>query len=276
MNVEKRRPFLKWAGGKYRLVPEIRKHLPEGKCLVEPFVGAGAVFLNTDYDRYILADINPDLINLFNTVKNDVEHYITEVENIFSHKNANSKSFYYDVRTEFNDSSDTFRRSVLFLYLNRFGFNGLCRYNKKHKYNVPFGHYTRHYFPEKELYFFAQKAQKAEFLCADFKHTFDYLQQRKDDYIIYCDPPYAPLIQDSNFTHYSGGGFDLEQQQKLAKSAIQLSRKNIPVLISNHDTPFTREIYSDAELFTFPVQRFIGQNPKSRVKVNELFALFNL
>ncbi|MDP8052768.1 Dam family site-specific DNA-(adenine-N6)-methyltransferase [Pasteurella atlantica] len=274
MNVKKQRPFLKWAGGKYRLVPEICKHLPQGKCLVEPFVGAGSVFLNTDYDHYILADVNPDLINLFNIVKNDVEHYISELAVTFLDKNANSKTFYYECRNEFNLSTDPFRRSVLFLYLNRFGFNGLCRYNNKHKYNVPFGDYKSHYFPEKELHFFSQKAQKAEFICADFKQTFEYLDQHPDDYVVYCDPPYAPLVQDSNFTSYSSGGFNLEQQKQLAEYAKQLASKNISVLISNHDTEFTREIYQNAKLFSFPVQRFIGQNPKSRVKVNELFALF--
>lgn len=276
MNAKKQRPFLKWAGGKYRLVPEIIKHLPEGDCLVEPFVGAGSVFLNTDYDRYLLADINPDLINLFNIVKNDLDHYLSEIAVTFFDKNANSSTFYYNKRKEFNSSQDPFRRAVLFLYLNRFGFNGLCRYNQKKQYNVPFGKYKTHYFPEKELYFFSKKAKKAQFLCLDFQDVFTHLIQdeKNKNYIVYCDPPYAPLIQESNFTHYSSGGFSLKQQQDLAKQAKQLANKNISVLISNHDTPFTRGIYQDAKLFSFPVQRFIGQNPKSRVKVNELFALF--
>ena len=272
---EKQRAFLKWAGGKYRLAQAISDHLPpsipQGACFVEPFVGAGSVFLNMDFDRYLLADINPDLINLFNVVKNDVDSYIQHAQALFLHEKANSKAFYLARRAEFNSSKDKFQRSVLFLYLNRFGFNGLCRYNQKRGYNVPFGRYKTHYFPEKELHFFAEKAQKAEFICADFKQVFDRLKQQPDQYVIYCDPPYAPLKQDTNFTQYAGGGFSLEQQKQLADLAREI---DYPVLISNHDTEFTRKIYQGAKFKTLQVNRSIGQKRESRGKVAELLALF--
>lgn len=267
----KHRAFLKWAGGKFRLTEEISRHLPQGACLVEPFVGAGSVFLNTNFERYLLADANVDLINLFNIIKYNVDKYIEQAKPLFTHPNANSREFYLARRTEFNCSSDAFERSVLFLYLNRFGFNGLCRYNKKKEFNVPFGRYQKHYFPEKELRFFAQKAQNATFLCADFQQTFDYIAQTPDDYVIYCDPPYAPLQQESNFTHYTSGGFYLAEQQALANRA---KTANYPVLISNHDTPFTREIYQGSHIYSLQVQRNIGQKIYSRIKVGELLALF--
>lgn len=271
-----RRAFLKWAGGKYRLIPEICKHLPpkkQGACFVEPFVGAGSVFLNTDYDRYLLADINPDLIGLFNIVKQDVEYYIQQAKTLFLHPQANTSEYYYQQRRQFNLSQDPFERSIRFLYLNRFGFNGLCRYNLKREYNVPFGDYKSHYFPELELRFFAKKAQRAEFICADFKEVFARLNHT-DSYVVYCDPPYAPLAQETNFTHYAGGGFSLEQQMLLAECAKQAQSKTIPVLISNHDTPFTREIYRGAKINKIKVQRSIGKSADSRIKVDELFALF--
>ena len=271
----KQRAFLKWAGGKYRLTDEINRHLPKKACLVEPFVGAGSVFLNTHFERYLLADINPDLINLFNTVKHDVNSYLHAVDELFHHKNANTAQFYYQKRAQFNASQDPFERSVLFLYLNRFGYNGLCRYNQKREYNVPFGAYKSHHFPEKELRFFAEKAQRATFICADFHQTFQYLLEHKDDYAVYCDPPYAPIQQETNFTNYAGGGFSLVQQQQLANYANQLKRQGIPVLISNHDTDFTREIYRGAQLKSFSVQRNISQSADARVKVKELFALFS-
>lgn len=274
-STQKHRAFLKWAGGKYRLINDIRRHLPMRSCLVEPFVGAGSVFLNTHFERYLLADINPDLINLFNIIKNDVETYVQQARTLFNHPEANSAHFYYNRRNEFNHSQDTFQRSILFLYLNRFGFNGLCRYNQKNEYNVPFGRYENHYFPEKELYFFAEKAQNAHFICADFQQTVEYLCQYPDDYVVYCDPPYAPLNQHTNFTQYAGGGFNLQQQQQLAEKAIFLAQQNIPVLISNHDTPFTRQIYKDAVLKKIQVQRSISQKGENRIKVNELFALYS-
>lgn len=270
----KQRAFLKWAGGKYRLTDEIERHLPKKACLVEPFVGAGSVFLNSQFERYLLADVNPDLIDLFNIIKQDVEHYIEHSRQLFFHPQANTQHFYLVHRQQFNASSDPFERAVLFLYLNRFGYNGLCRYNQKRQYNVPFGRYKKHYFPEKELRFFAEKAQRAIFICADFRCTFQYLFENQDDYAVYCDPPYAPLQQNTNFTAYAGGGFSLSEQTELADWARKAQKHHIPVLISNHSTAFTRQIYSGAILKELKVQRNIGQKSLSRVKVNELFALF--
>ena len=270
----KSRPFLKWAGGKYRLTDEINRLLPKRKqCLVEPFVGAGAVFLNSYFERYILADINPDLIHLFNIVKQDVEGYIQACKPVFFHPDANTESYYYTKRQEFNQSTDVFQRAVLFLYLNRFGFNGLCRYNSKNEFNVPFGAYKTHYFPEEELRFFAAKAQSAVFICADFQQTF---QMANEDCVIYCDPPYAPLSQDSNFTNYSGNEFSIAHQCNLANLAKDtVKQRNVQVVISNHDTPFTREIYQGAKIRRLKVQRSISQAPHKRVKVRELIAVFN-
>lgn len=272
-HLEKHRPFLKWAGGKFRLTDEINKALPKQKqCLIEPFVGAGSIFLNTHFERYILIDINPDLINLFNIVKQDVENYILACKSIFFHPQANSAAYYYQQRLQFNQSENSFERSVLFLYLNRFGFNGLCRYNTKNEFNVPFGDYKTHYFPEKELRYFAQKAQQAVFICADFKEAFHLADE---NCVIYCDPPYAPLKQESNFTGYAGNEFNLVHQQELAELAKQIvEERHIPVVISNHDTRFTREIYRGAKLKRIKVQRSISQSPDKRVKVNELIAVF--
>ncbi|OOF35830.1 Dam family site-specific DNA-(adenine-N6)-methyltransferase [Rodentibacter heidelbergensis] len=269
----KHRPFLKWAGGKFRLTDEINKAFPKKKqCLVEPFVGAGAVFLNTHFERYILADINPDLINLFNLVKENVEGYIEACKPLFDAPNANTPEYYYAKRQQFNESSDPFERAVIFLYLNRFGFNGLCRYNSKNEFNVPFGAYKTHYFPENELRYFAHKAQSAVFFCGDFQETFELADQTS---VIYCDPPYAPLHQHTNFTGYAGNDFGLTHQRTLAEAAKKIQKeKQIPVLISNHDTKFTREIYKGAKFKAVKVQRSISQNSAKRVKVKELIAIF--
>ncbi len=145
---------------------------------------------------------------------------------------------------------------MIFLYLNRFGFNGLCRYNSKNEFNVPFGTYKRHYFPENELRYFAEKAQNAEFICADFQQTFSLADEKS---IIYCDPPYAPLIQDSNFTSYAGNEFSSLHQQMLAELARKTAEeRQISVVISNHDTPFTRQIYQNAKIKALKVQRSIS------------------
>ena len=126
--------------GKYPLLDDIKRHLPQGECLIEPFVGAGSVFLNTDFSRYILADINSDLISLYNIVKTRTDEYVQASRELFMPE-TNQAEVYYRFREEFNASEDPFRRAVLFLYLNRFGYNGLCRYNLRGEFNVPFGRY---------------------------------------------------------------------------------------------------------------------------------------
>ncbi len=272
-NKTKHRAFLKWAGGKARLMDEINSVLPKkGKrCLIEPFVGAGSVFLNTDFDEYVLFDINPDLIHLFNIVKENVDTYILAAKSYFEHPLSNTEEFYYQQRKNFNLSQDKFERSVLFLYLNRFGYNGLCRYNLRNEFNVPFGRFKSVYFPEAELRHFAQKAQKAQFFCGDFSEAFEFAHEQS---VIYCDPPYAPLVQTSNFTSYAGNKFNLEHQIQLAHLARVSQAKKIPVVISNHDTPFTREIYTGAKMKSIKVQRFISQSATGRLRVKELLAIF--
>ncbi|WP_213134121.1 adenine-specific DNA-methyltransferase [Citrobacter sp. FP75] len=268
--MKKNRAFLKWAGGKYPLLDDIKRHLPQGECLVEPFVGAGSVFLNTDFSRYILADINSDLISLYNIVKSRTDEYVQASRELFVPE-TNQSEVYYQFRTEFNASQDPFRRAVLFLYLNRFGYNGLCRYNLRGEFNVPFGRYKKPYFPEAELYHFAEKAQNAEFHCLSYEEC---MERADINSVVYCDPPYAPLSATANFTAYHTNSFSPKEQAHLAEMAEKLVSKQIPVLISNHDTPDTREWYRTAKHFQVKVRRSISSNGGTRKKVNELLALY--
>lgn len=268
--MKKNRAFLKWAGGKYPLLDDIKRHLPQGECLIEPFVGAGSVFLNTDFSRYILADINSDLISLYNIVKTRTDEYVQASRELFMPE-TNQVEVYYRFREEFNASEDPFRRAVLFLYLNRFGYNGLCRYNLRGEFNVPFGRYKKPYFPEAELYHFAEKAQNAEFHCLSYEECMD---RADSNSVVYCDPPYAPLSATANFTAYHTNSFSPKEQAHLAEMAEKLVSKQIPVLISNHDTPDTREWYRAAKHFQVKVRRSISSNGGTRKKVNELLALY--
>lgn len=268
--MKKNRAFLKWAGGKYPLLDDIKRHLPKGECLVEPFVGAGSVFLNTDFSRYILADINSDLISLYNIVKLRTDEYVQASRELFMPE-TNQAEVYYQLREEFNTCQDPFRRAVLFLYLNRYGYNGLCRYNLRGEFNVPFGRYKRPYFPEAELYHFAEKAQNAFFYCESYA---DSMARADKSSVVYCDPPYAPLSATANFTAYHTNSFSLTQQAHLAEIAENLVSNRIPVLISNHDTALTREWYQLAKLHVVKVRRSISSNGGTRKKVDELLALY--
>ena len=148
---QKTRAFLKWAGGKYSLVEGIAQRLSlasrDADTLVEPFVGAGSVFLNTDFKHYILNDINADLINLYNELKQQPDEFVSDARKLFVDLN-NHADAYYEYRKQFNSSVDIYERAILFLYMNRHGYNGLCRYNLKGIFNVPFGKYKKPYFPE--------------------------------------------------------------------------------------------------------------------------------
>ena len=269
--MKKHRAFLKWAGGKYSLVEEIQRHLPPARKLVEPFVGAGSVFLNTDFEQYLLADINPDLINLYNILKENPDQYVNDVRNLFTPE-YNQKGAYLEIRDVFNQTQDPYQRSLYFLYMNRHGFNGLCRYNKKGGFNVPFGSYKKPYFPEDEMYYFAEKAKRATFVCEGYHQTFS---RARKGCVIYCDPPYAPLSTTANFTSYAGNGFSLDDQAALADVAEKAAtERDIPVLISNHDTTLTRRLYHGAELSVVKVKRTISRNGAGRNKVDELLALF--
>jgi len=234
-------------------------------------VGAGSVFLNTDYDAYILADINSDLINLYNIVKLRTDDFVRDARTLFADEFNNSDQFYL-LREEFNTSTEPYRRALLFLYLNRHCYNGLCRYNLRGEFNVPFGRYKKPYFPEEELYWFAEKSRNATFVCEHYRDT---MAKAAAGAVVYCDPPYAPLSATANFTAYHTNSFSIADQQSLAHLAHQLSvESRVPVLISNHDTELTRDWYQHAALYVVKARRTISRNILGRSKVNELLALY--
>lgn len=270
MVAKKQRAFLKWAGGKFNLVEAITGHLPQADVLVEPFVGAGSVFLNTDYSRYVLNDINADLIHLYQFLQSKPAQLITDARLFFT-ESHNDKANYLAIRQQFNHTTDPYLRSLQFLYLNRHCYNGLCRYNQSGFFNVPFGSYKKPYFPEAELEAFAEKAQRATFVCLDYQELFSQLPAGA---AVYCDPPYVPLSKTASFTSYAKNSFNLDDQADLANLAEQAMLKGHDVLISNHDTSWTRKIYQGAELHSIQVGRSISQKGSTRGKVAELFALY--
>lgn len=265
------RTFLKWAGNKQRIVGRIKELLPGGSRLFEPFVGSGAVFLNTDYQQYVLADSNPDLIALYQQVQSEGQPFIDYCRGFFVPGN-NAPDAYYSYRLRFNQSPPTWEKAALFLYLNRHGYNGLCRYNSRGLFNVPFGRYKRPYFPEREMTAFHKKSQSARFVIGDFQEV---LEKVGPGDVAYCDPPYVPLSVTAHFTRYSARAFDKAEQTRLAQAAEAARSRGATVVISNHATDFTRKIYKDAaDIRTFTVQRFISAKARQRGKVKELLAVY--
>ena len=265
------KPFLKWAGGKYKIIDRIQRALPNGRRLIEPFAGSGAVFLNTDFEEYLLADINEDLINLYKQVQEHGKEFVSYASVLFAPEN-NTETAFYDLRAEFNTCTDIARKSALFVYLNRHCFNGLCRYNSKGQFNVPFGRYTNPVFPTVEVLNFHEKSKRAVFEVADFKAI---MEKADIGSVVYCDPPYAPLTTTANFSSYTKDGFTLDDQQALADCAQKLAARGIPVVISNHDTELTQLLYAKAKITSFNVQRFISSNINNRNAAAELIALYD-
>lgn len=264
------RPFLKWAGGKFRLLDAIQARLPDGDRLIEPFAGAGAVFLNTDFSAYHLNDINPALINVYRQLKQRPRRLIAAAKAYFQPR-FNQEKTYYALRQTFNQSTDPLERAALFVFLNRHGYNGLCRFNSQGEYNVPFGSYDRPYFPEPELTAFAKRLKHATLSCQDFRRVID---AAKPGDVVYCDPPYVPLSPTAAFTQYAPDGFGEAEQQALAEASIAAAKRGCPVLISNHDVPFTRELYQQATCVSLSVRRLISRDAENRRPVQEILALF--
>ena len=264
------RPFLKWAGGKYLVLDRILTALPPGRRLLEPFTGSGVVAINSGFETVLVADANADLINLYLWVKNDPDKLVTEIERLFS-GDANTRDRFDKNRADFNSTDDTFRRSALFVYLNRHCFNGLCRYNSRGKFNVPFGRYIKPLLPLDAIHRFAAAAQNIEFQQADFREI---MESAVHGDVVYCDPPYVPLSITANFTGYATEGFGPAEQIALAEAAVRLAKRGVPVVISNHDTPWVREIYTGAHLESFGVQRRISRDAASRGAAQELLAIF--
>lgn len=264
------RPFLKWAGSKYAILNYILPHLTPGKRLIEPFVGSGAVFLNSGFSEIILSDINSDLILLYQYLQKEKEKFINYAMKNFT-ENYNSKEVFYDLREKFNNSKASRERAALFLYLNRHCFNGLCRYNKKGIFNVPFGQYVQVKFPYIGVNHFIKNYSHVKIKISDFKSIFN--EVRKDD-IVYCDPPYVPLSLTSNFTKYAIECFDEEEQIQLEQLARQASDEGAKVIISNHDLSYTRNLYKNSHIISYKVQRNVSSKLESRVAVPELLAIY--
>jgi len=265
-----RKSFLKWAGGKMRLINDIKQLLPSGKRLIEPFVGSCAVSLSLDFNKYLLADMNNDLINLYKWMQDDGETLIRISKTYFVEENLPQEKF-YEFRKKFNETKSSRIKAILFIYLNRHAFNGMCRYNSQGQYNIPCGNYKKPYFPEKEMIDFMNWSRKNDvtFIHSDFRQI---IGMAEEGDVIYADPPYSPLTATSNFASYVADGFSEQDHKDLAELAIN---SKVPVLISNHNTPFTKELYKDAvDIKEIMVQRMVSGNSK-REKASELMALFS-
>lgn len=266
------RPFLKWAGGKYSLMPELDRLIPTGVRLIEPFVGGGSVFLNSrKHERFLLADANPDLINLYQMLAVLPEQVTVLARQLFTE--MSDEPSYFAVRQAFNAQQMTGpARAAAFLYLNRHCFNGLIRYNRAGEFNVGWGKKTGPYFPDKELLAFAAVAPNCVFMNAGYRRT---LSLAGEGDVVYCDPPYEPLPGTAGFTNYAAGGFVWADQVALVESCVAAHQRGARVVISNSTAPRIIELYEQHgfTLHHVSARRSISSKASTRENAADIVAI---
>lgn len=259
------KPPVKWAGGKGQLISQFEPLFPKQNfnLYIEPFVGGGAVYFHLLPPAAIIIDNNPELINFYLVVRDNLEPLLVDLE-----KHQNNKEYYYRVRALNPNKMDAVSRASRFLYLNKTGYNGLWRVNKKGRHNVPFGQYKNPKIADKEnLQQVSRVLQRAEIILGDFSKAVDFALPGA---FIYLDPPYHPLSETANFTSYTSNSFGVNDQQRLAEVFKQLDEKGCQVMLSNSDTPFIRELYKGYDIKVVYARRAINCCAEKRGPISEL------
>ncbi|WP_318393563.1 Dam family site-specific DNA-(adenine-N6)-methyltransferase [Enterobacter sp.] len=266
------RPFLKWAGGKYKQLSDLDRLIPPGQRLIEPFVGGGSVFINSDkHERYLLADVNGDLINLYQMLAVVPDEVTRHARLMFGR--LNNADGYAAVADEFNEQMLAGpERAAAFLYLNRHCYNGLIRYNRAGKFNVGWNKNTKPYFPAAEIEAFTALAHNCVFMNAGYRRT---LSLAGEGDVVYCDPPYEPLPGTNGFTSYAPGGFRWDDQVALAESCVAAHQRGATVVISNSSAPRITELYTQHgfTLHHVRARRAISSKSSTRETANDIVAV---
>jgi DNA adenine methylase len=262
-------PFLKWAGGKSQLLAQYAPYFPDTyHTYFEPFVGGGAVFFDRVPERAVLSDINPELVNVYATLRNDVATVIALLQ---QHAARHDPAHYYATRALVPASLSPTERAARFIYLNKTCFNGLYRENARGAFNVPIGRYTNPSICDPvNLRAVSLALQRAEIVQAPFTHVLDRTQPGD---LVYFDPPYYPVSATSSFTSYSRMPFGSAEQRQLRDVFALLAERGVQALLSNSDCPFTRDLYQEFHIVTIEAKRMINARAERRGKITEILVL---
>ncbi|MCP4155443.1 MAG: DNA adenine methylase [bacterium] len=294
------RPFLKWAGGKAQLLPEISKRLPkhvlESKTIpgyIEPFIGGGALFFylmnHFKIKKAFILDINCELITAYKTIQHSPEKLIEHLkllrETFLEKEQSDREKYYYHIREEFNKhpggfqsdgvDSSWIQRTAQLIFLNKTCYNGLFRKNRSGEFNVPFGKYKKPtIFTEENINAVSSALQKTDIIKGDFKDSEKFVTKES---FVYLDPPYRPLNKTSNFTGYSEFGFTDTDQERLFRYFQKVDKKKAYALLSNSDPrnenkddDFFDKLYQDYHISRVGATRMINSNSAKRGKINEI------
>lgn len=272
------KPFVKWAGGKRQLLPEIKRYLPSKiKEYYEPFVGGGAVFLNIQCPHPIINDFNDELINTYLAVRDDVDSLIDLLK---KHELNNSSDYYYKMRAwdrtgELQKRSNT-ERAARFIYLNKTGFNGLFRVNSKGQINVPYGRYKNPAIVNEKVLRAVSLYLNRSSATISSGDYYDAIKNAKKGDFVYLDPPYASVSEDKqSFVGYTSKGFGREEQERLRDVFNELTKRGVNAMLSNSRVPLIEDLYKEYRETTRVVTatRNINSNSAGRGRVDELLIM---
>ena len=253
------KPIMKWAGGKTQMLSDIMPKIPKkyGKY-IEPFIGGGALFFALNPDKAIIADRNPELINMYQQVADNVETVISYLK-----KYKNTKEDFYEVRSLDWLKLKKEEAAARMIYLNKTCFNGLYRVNKKGQFNVPFGKYKAPNFCDEEvLYAASDVLKKATIECGDYLSVLKKYAEPGD--FIFLDPPYLPISEYSDFKRYTKEQFYEEDHIELAKEVKRLQELGCYVILTNSNHPLVHELYADYKIEVIQTKRYISCNGSKR------------
>ncbi|MDL2234024.1 DNA adenine methylase [Ruminococcaceae bacterium OttesenSCG-928-L11] len=270
------KPYLKWAGGKRQLLPQIRLHLPADfadRTYYEPFVGAGAVLFELHPTRAVINDFNSQLILTYRMIRDEVDALVAALR---EHQRQNSREYYYTIR-QMDREPDAFHalpdveKAARLIFMNKTCYNGLYRVNSQGLFNVPYGRYRNPAICEEGTLRAVSRYLRdnaVEICNGDFEQA---VEGAGEDAFVYFDPPYHSP-GNTNFTGYQPDGFTEADQRRLRDTAIRLTERGAKCLLSNSDTEFIRELYSAPcfHIHTVQAKRAINSNSAGRGDVTEV------
>jgi len=274
------RPFLKWAGGKRQLLPEIRKYVPKltsKHTYYEPFIGGGALLFELQPQKAVINDSNKELINCYKVVRDSLDELMEELS---KDKYSNSETSYYEMRdldrsTKKYASLSEVEKAARIIYLNKTCYNGLFRVNSQGQFNVPFGRYKNPNFLDDAVLIAVNKylnSNDITLLNQDFAEA---VKDANTGDFVYLDPPYDPVSQTASFTGYDVNGFNRDEQERLKEEFDALHKKGCQVMLSNSCTDFIMDLYKDYQDTIIKVRatRSINSNALKRGRVDEVLVL---
>ena len=261
-------PFVKWAGGKRQLIPQIRERMPEKyNDYYEPFVGGGAVIFDLLPANALINDINKALINTYRTICNESDAFLKEVNRLDNDMWEDGKKYYYSIREHYNDklmrSEYDVELAALFVFINKHCFNGLYRVNGKGLFNVPYNNSRRVSVDENVIIATSEYLRGVTIIDGDFEQACK--NAKKGDFV-FIDSPYAPL-NPTSFESYTKEGFDIESHKRLAKLYDELTARGCYCMLTNHNTELINELYGnkDYKIDVVSVKRMINSDASNRV-----------